>query len=195
VITNNAERLDADELLHLALRAAGQNQHEEAITFLKRALDIAPDDGRLHYMLGAEHAQIGMYDRASEEMATAVELDPALTTARFQLGLLHLTAARVDQATQTWAPLDELDPDHFLRLFKTGLEHLAKDRFQECADYLKRGIAANDANLSLNQDMQRILQTAEEHAGKESVPGSPPEAAAAPRLLSAYRRNRTDDKD
>lgn len=60
-------RLDADELLHLALNAAQANRHEEAITSLKRALDISPNDARMHYMLGAEHAQIGLHDRAVEE--------------------------------------------------------------------------------------------------------------------------------
>ena len=197
MIDSQTEQLNADELLHLALRAAESNQHEQAITLLKRALEIAPGDGRLHYMLGAEHAQIGMYDRASLEMAKAIELDPDLTTARFQLGLLHLTSGRVDQAEQAWAPLDALDPDHCMRLFKTGLEHLAKDRFEDCADHLSRGIAANNFNPSLNHDMQRVLQTVEERIGKQpaaaavDTPGREPNRM----LLSAHRHNRTDGKD
>jgi tetratricopeptide (TPR) repeat protein len=194
--------LDTDELLHLALRAADQNQHEQAIVYLKRALEQSPRDARLHYMLGAEHAQIGLYDRAAQEMERAVELDPGLSTAHFQLGLLHLTSARVERAEQAWAPLDQLDSGHCLRLFKTGLLHLARDEFQQCADLLARGMAANTLNASLNQDMERVLDQVQQRLAASPQAAVQPEAAAPPSarapghvLLSAYRRNRTQDDE
>jgi len=198
ISTTIPEHLDADELLHLALRAADQNRHEEAITLLKRALALAPGDARLHYMLGAEHAQIGMYERASEEMSAAVELDPSLNTAHFQLGLLHLTSGRVPQAERAWKPLDALEPNNYLRLLKTGLEHLARDEFSESADFLRRGIAANQVNATLNVDMQRLLQTVEEKIGSATASptsAKPAGAPVTPAPLSAYRRNRADGQD
>src|SRR5262245_28502601 len=127
----SVERLDAEELLQLALKASGEKGHEQSITYLKRALELKPDEGRLHYMLAAEHAQMGLYDRAAEEMAKAVELDPSLVTAHFQVGLLHITSGRVAQAEAAWRPLDKLGEDHFLRLFKTGMLHLVRDEFKE----------------------------------------------------------------
>ena len=53
------EELDADELLHLALLASNQAKHEESISYLKRAQSKAPKQGKIYYLLGAEHAQIG----------------------------------------------------------------------------------------------------------------------------------------
>lgn len=194
-----SERLDADELLHLALNAAEANRHEDAITSLKRALDLSPDDARMHYLLGAEHAQIGMYDRAVEEIGKAVELDPKMSTARFQLGLLHLTSARVDQAERAWAPLDDLKADDPLRLFKTGLLNLARDEFEECTTNLKKGIALNKANPTLNKDMLQVLASVDQReiaATKDAIPGQPAKAATpkSGRVLTAYR-NRTEDKE
>jgi len=201
VIVINAanERLDAEELLHLALNAADANRHEEAITSLKRALDLSPDDARMHYLLGAEHAQIGLYDRAVEELAKAVELDPKLTTARFQLGLIHLTSGRLEQAERAWAALEDLEPGNTLRLFKTGLLHLARDEFTECSSYLKKGIAANKENPTLNKDMQQILSSIEQRgdtstssdaATNNNVQPAPKTA----RVLTAYR-DRSRDKE
>ena len=203
--TNSAaSHLDAEELLQLAIRASEANRHEEALSFLKRAIEQAPNDGKLYYMLGAEHAQIGLYDRAAEEMAKAVQLAPELHTAHFQLGLLHLTSGRVPQAEAAWKPLDTLGADHPLYVFKTGLLHLVRDEFEECAKHLKRGIALNTANPALNNDMQRVLGDVEKRLG---VPTAPPAEAATPTplkkkvsqpahtLLSAYRDNRTEDKD
>lgn len=190
--------LDADELLHLALEASRESKHEDAITFLKRALGIAPEDARLHYLLGAEHAQIGLYDRAVEEMQKAVKLNPALETAHFQLGLLHITSGRVDAAETAWKPLDSLGAEHPLFLFKKGLLHLAKDEFGECEQCLKRGMAANKANAALNNDMARVLKEVE---GRTPPPGAGPSGPSKPKattpkhvLLSAYR-NRLEDKD
>ncbi|MFL6712461.1 MAG: tetratricopeptide repeat protein [Sulfurifustis sp.] len=196
------EHLDSQELLHLALDASRRHKHEDAITLLKRALAIAPDDARLHYLLGAEHAQIGLYDRAAEEMQNAVHLDPKLETAHFQLGLLHVTSGRVEQAAEAWKPLDKLGPDHPLYLFKTGLLHLSKDEFSECERNLRRGIGANKANPALNNDMQRILREIENQAPGEKSETSAAAEISRPKtttpkhvLLSAYKRNRPDDKE
>src|SRR5258708_1433265 len=154
----------------------------------------------MHYLLGAEHAQIGLYDRAVEEIAKAVELDPKLTTARFQLGLLHLTSGRVEQAERAWAALEDLESGNALRLFKTGLLHLARDEFAECASYLTKGIAANKENPTLNKDMQQVLSSIEQRgeatATKDAVSRQnvKPTTLKSGRVLTAYR-NRTEGKE
>lgn len=189
------ERLDAEELLQLALRATDENRHEDAIAYLRRALALKPDDGKLHYMLAAEHAQIGLYDRAAQEMAKAVELDPSLVTAHFQLGLLYITSGRVADAEAAWRALDKLGKDHFLHLFKTGMLHLARDEFTQSADCLERGIKANNFNEALNNDMRRVLGDVQERAGKQAPAAQPePVLRSAARVLSAYRDNRSDEE-
>jgi tetratricopeptide (TPR) repeat protein len=195
-----SERLDADELLHLAMAASRQGKSEEAITLLKRAVIVAPRDGRLHYLLGAEHAQIGLYDRAVEELQKAVQLNPDLETAHFQLGLLHLTSGRVDPAAEAWKPLDKLDHSHFLYLFKTGLLHLAKDEFKQAEEHLRRGLAANKTNQALNNDMTGVLKDIEKQLASNPAV-TPGEKSATSKttskhaLLSAYKKNRGDDKE
>lgn len=191
--------LDAEELLHLALNASAQGKHEDAISSLKRAVTLAPKEGRIHYLLGAEHAQIGLYDRAVEEMARAVELDPSLDTARFQLGLLHITSGRVEPAEKAWKPLDNLGQEHPLRLFKTGLLHLARDEFAQCVELLKKGITLNRVNPALNNDMQRVVGDVEKHlqtaAATTKLADTKATTPSKHVLLSAYRQNREEDKD
>jgi Flp pilus assembly protein TadD len=198
-MAKTAEELDADELLHLALLASNQDKHEESISYLKRAQNQSPKEGKIFYMLGAEHAQIGLYDRAAEEMAKAVELDPNLHTASFQLGLLHMTSGRVDQATKAWLPLDTLGSQHPLYLFKTGLLHLARDEFEPCMDNLREGIQLNNMNEALNRDMSRVISDVEKLLGTAKPTAAPPvsgakqDSAANHVLLSAYRKNRNDE--
>lgn len=148
---------DAQELKFLALQATRRGQSDQALLYLKRAISHAPQDGELHYLLAAEHAQLGLYDRAAAEMAHALVLAPGMHTARLQLGLLYLTQARLDDSSETLAPLAALPKDNCYRLFSLGLLHLVNDRFSECRDALTQGMLHNDQNDALNGDMQKIL--------------------------------------
>lgn len=200
-MTNTAtDGLDAEELLHLALLASQQDKHEESISYLKRAQTRAPKEGKVYYLLGAEHAQIGLYDRAVEEMSRAIELDPGLHTARFQLGLLHITAGRVDQATKTWEALDALGTDHPLYQFKAGMLCLAQNEFEQCAGHLRKGIRLNRQNEVLNHDMSRILADVEKQLvgvkAADPTPDNKPVGGNTNHvLLSAYRQNRNGNDD
>ena len=143
--------LDAQELLHLALKAMDEQRDAEAISLLKRGVALAPDDGRMHYLLGAMHAQLQMYDRAIEEMQRAVALAPHIDMAHFQLGLLLLTSGQVDAARTAWAALEALPAEHPLMLFRTGLLELVNDDFDRCIDHLRRGIELNAEQPPLNR--------------------------------------------
>jgi len=197
-----ASKLDDQELLHLALRASNENRHEDAINYLKQAIELAPDNAKAHYMLGAEHAEIGLYDRAAEEMAKAVELEPGLVTACFQLGLLHITSARVAEAEEAWKPLDKLGEKNALYQFKKGMLHLARDEFDESIAALEKGISLNNFNEALNRDMRGMLQeihsriSANNSNKADSAPKESPKKPESHVLLSAYRQNREEaDKD
>jgi tetratricopeptide (TPR) repeat protein len=149
--------LDNDELVHLALYAMRNDRHDEAMSLLKRAIEASPDSAAAHYLLGAEHAQIGLYDRAVAEMAESVRLDPGIPAAHFQLGLLHLTAGRVREAETAWQPLERLAVDDPLRLFKSALLHLVNEERELCIQELQAGIERNTLNEALNDDMRRLL--------------------------------------
>jgi tetratricopeptide (TPR) repeat protein len=156
-MTMPATTLDADELLHLAIAASDRDQTDQALGFLKRAIEVDPNNAKAHYLLGAEHAQIGLFERAIDDMRRAVELDATLDAARFQLGLLLITSSQPQAADEVWHGLEPLGPDHFYVLFKTGLMHLARDEFADCLRCLRAGIAANQTLAPLNTDMQQII--------------------------------------
>ncbi|MBC7381184.1 MAG: hypothetical protein H7346_27615 [Burkholderiaceae bacterium] len=170
------QQLDEDELLHLAMHASGQDRHDLAIGYLKQIVHRNPRNAIATYLLGAEHAQIGLYPRAMEEMQRAVDMAPTLYAARLQLGLLYLTSAMVEESVATLAPLQDLGDENFYSCFSQGLQHLIRDEFADCRHWLQKGMGLNDENLALNGDMQRILDAlpAEAAAGVGSTtPGAP----------------------
>jgi tetratricopeptide (TPR) repeat protein len=189
----NTAKLDEDELVHLALHASGEHRPDEAMAYLKRAVLAFPNSAKAHYLLGAEHAQIGMVERAVEEMSEAVRLDPSLTTAQFQLGLLHFTAARRREAELAWKPLDKLERSDALYLFKCALLHWLDDKLPECIRDLELGIKNNTFSEPLNEDMRRVLHDVQARAASTSAAsrGSPVATQSSTHaLLSAYQKNR-----
>jgi len=197
-MTTTGVELDEAEMLHLALHAMGSDRHEESMRLLKRTLHTYPSSARARYLLGAEHAQIGMYDRAVAEMAEAVKLDPGLFIGHFQLGLLHVTAGRVREAEAAWQPLENLPPDDPLRLFASAMLDLVRDEFATCIEKLQAGIARNKNNKPLNDDMRRLLVDLQQRqAGPgEADAATPPPHIPQPTkhlLLATYDQNRDDD--
>ncbi|HWI10820.1 MAG TPA: tetratricopeptide repeat protein [Burkholderiaceae bacterium] len=189
---SQATELDSEELLHLAVAASDRDQTDQAIGLLKRAIDVDPSNARAHYLLGAEHAQIGLFDRAAQEMRRALELDGELDAARFQLGLLLLTSRQVEPAESAWKHLDRLGTGHFYVLFKTGLLCLANDEFSESLRCLRDGITANQENAPLNADMQRIAQQVEAILAQPGAAASADaeDSSAAHLLINAYTGRR-----
>ena len=197
IMTGTSEGLDTDELLHLAINASQSGEAEKAINYLKRSLDIKPDDGKSMYMLGSLHAELGMYDRAIDEIHKAIELEPEIYTAHYQLGLLYITSGKVDEAIQAWKALDNLDKDHYLRLFSDGMQNLVADNFEESIRLLQKGIMNNQENMPLNNDMIKMIKTIEETtaqmavmSGKENQSESDAKKESdANRILSAYNND------
>ena len=182
-MSSTSETFDADELLHLALHANKKGETENAISLLKRSLNLNANDAKVIYMLGSLHAEIGMYGRAIQEMQQAVELDPELHTAQFQLGLLELTSGNTEKAKEAWTKLEKLEPAHYLRVFSDGLLLLIEDKLDDAMTMLKNGIVLNKENIPLNNDMANFVVEIERNKNQ------------APQLAQAESANENNDED
>ncbi|SFV16630.1 hypothetical protein [Pseudoduganella namucuonensis] len=187
--------LDQAELFQLALRAGAAGDSGAAIAYLKEAASRPDATGQVHYLLGAEYAQLRMYDRAAGELEAALALDPALATARLQLGLLWLGANDAERAATVLVPLTEAGVPEALRQFGAGLLKLIAGELEAARGALAQGIALNLGNAPLNADMQSIIAEIETRLAG-GAPAEPAPAPAQPAddgghqfLLSAYAGN------
>jgi tetratricopeptide (TPR) repeat protein len=183
------QKLDEQELLHLALEAIRAQQHGNAIDYLKQALEKSPSNYNAAYLLAAEHAQIGLTDRAIEGFNQTLKLQPGLASARFQLGLLFMCNGRIPEAMGTLEPMSKLGDSDPYRHFGDGLTHLCRDEIAAAEQSLKRGMQLNTANPALNGDVQKILERIAEVAGGGGPGAEPPKTdQPAHRLISAYTK-------
>jgi len=172
------ETLDAEELLHLALKSIEEGRDAETLSLVKRAIALQPENGVLHHLLGAAYAEIGLPDRAKAEWTLALRLAPELKVCRFQLGLLHLTTADPAAALSAWQPLEDLPEDDPVGLFRSGMVRLVQGDYRGCVDDLRRALELNHESPVLNRDMQVVIARAEALLAKGGAPEAPAPAAA-----------------
>jgi len=180
------EKLDNDELLRIALDAINQNRHAEAVSLLKTLLERDPAHVFGTYLLAAEHAQLGMMDRAEEGFRRTVELAPDFPMGRFQLGQLYLTKGDGAAAKAVLAPLANQPADQALTGYSRGLIAAANEDAGEAIRQIRLGLNCPQEIPALTTDMQRVLDNLLAVAGGEPAPASLSPSSAAPLYLSNY---------
>lgn len=101
----NHELLDNEELMFVALDAVNHGRFGEGISVLKTLLQREPGHANARYLLAAQHAQLGMFERAEIGFRALLETSPGFTVARFQLGQLLLMREAMIEAKTVLSPL------------------------------------------------------------------------------------------
>lgn len=178
--------LEASEYLHLAIRASNEDNHHAALEYLHKALEREPQNARARYFLAAEHAELGLIERACSGMLEALEIEPTLEIARFQLGLLYLQLSKPPQARSEFETLSRQGNDKSLMTFAGAYIDLLDEKPEEAKSKLAEGLKTS-TNPALNSDMARVLSSLTSTDSELSLPHKQTEAT--PIFLGAYRDN------
>ncbi|SDA93531.1 TPR repeat-containing protein [Pseudomonas sp. NFACC15-1] len=173
--------LDASEYLHLAINASQNGDHHAALNYLNAALEIEPKHAAVHYFRAAEHAELGMLERAHAEMIEALELDPEMDIARFQLGLLSLQLSKLDEARNAFNSLLNTSQDMSLGEFSGAYLELLDERTSNAITRLIQGLT-DCPNPALKADMERVLASL-----SDTVAHITPDPTEPAVFLGAYR--------
>lgn len=176
--------LDATEYLHLAIHASKDGNHHAALNYLNTALDQQPDNAAARYFLAAEHAELGLLDRAHAGMTQALELDPHMDIARFQLGLLNLQLQQGEQARSAFDYLQHHTQDISLKWFASAYLEVLNEHVENAVDKLKKGLV-DCTNSALKADMTRVLASLTDTA----IAAKNDTITAPSVFLGAYRDN------
>ncbi|MEO4049429.1 tetratricopeptide repeat protein [Pseudomonas sp. CAU 1711] len=177
--------LDADEYLHLAINSSQAGDHHAALEHLHKALEKEPAHVGARYFLAAEHAELGLFERACAEMQELLMVAPELDIARFQLGLLSLQLDRKESALQAFAALVESARDESLQSFARAYLSLLEDRKDDAIEQLEQGLR-DCGNPALKGDMSRVLAGLKQEAPPVTDDSG---EVASPVFLGAYRNS------
>ncbi len=184
--------LDNEEILQVAISAINQDNHAEAISLLKFLLERDSNHVFANYLLAAEHAQIGMMDRAEAGFVKTVALAPEFVMSRFQLGQLYLVKGDVAAAKSTLEPLTQnIGLSSELSFYAKGLIALADERMTDAIFELRSGLECVQEIPALAGDMKRILDNlsdldSDNEAVRDHAIVSPPPSSV---YLSGYAKS------
>lgn len=164
--------LDSEELLHLAIDAAKKGDHHSALSYLHSCIDKEPGNARARFLLGAEYAELRLFDRAIVEYKTSLDMDPSLELAEIQLALLYMVMGSRDLAAAALQKIiQEQDGMVFGDFAKALLLVLEGDQVRARDEIRKISILLEDSS-PLKLIVQNVLD-----ALAEAEPGSSASAA------------------
>lgn len=177
--------LDNDELIRLALEAMNNGKDADSVVMLKTLVDRDPGNGFANYLLAAQHAQMGLMDRAEAGFRAAIASDVELPTARFQLGQLLALKGDSAGAVQVLQPLAANDDS--LGAYARGISAAALDDIDTAIRELDHGLSLPQDIPALATDMRNLRERF--LAANAGTTASPAAETMAPRFLGAYRDN------
>jgi tetratricopeptide (TPR) repeat protein len=168
------DRLDIEELLRLALEAIKSDRDAEAISMLKQILVREPEHLHATYLLAAQHAQIGMFDRAEIGLRKALSQAPDFGIARFQLGQLLTMKGEGAEARDVLLPLcDGVDA---LASYARAISAMAAEDIAVAVQEIGRGLDLQQEIPALADDMRRLR----ERLAKDEPRPTKPDTMSAP---------------
>lgn len=184
--------LDTTELFALGLAATNDANPREALIALKALLEIEPGHAEAWFLTAANHAQIGMYDRAMSEFTKALELNPELDVARLELALVQIVVGAQADAAVSAEQLAASAKTPALRKFGAALGAALKEDLAQGIQLMGEAISEAGEATPLGQEMKKILLRLQASAAEQKPAVEVTADENSHLFLSAYSGRRAN---
>ncbi len=131
---------DTDILLASATSLGQAGLHEEARSFLTKAIELNPKMPEAHYDLGRAYIALEKRAEAIPELSKAAELKPDFYEAQLLLGTLLADEGKGDEAIQHLRAAAKVRADNLQLLLMLGLQYYQRNYFADAVDVLKKAL-------------------------------------------------------
>ncbi len=170
---------------------AAVGQTAQAISELKRALEIAPNSDEAYRRLGRAYAATGQKDEAIKALQKAVEINPYYWMNQSALGAAYIDFGNYDGAVKQFQMVTQLEPQNAAGYDNLGSVYSRMGRYEESVTAYQKALAiqpyaATYSNLGTSffylkryqESVQMFQKAAEMSPGEETIVGN---------LADAYR--------
>ena len=129
--------------VYLALGYAHSLKDDAAaeLTFYNMAQELAPDEPRVHFYLGAYYEKLGQQETAVRELRKAIELDEDFADAYNYLGYMFAEEGKnLDEAVELIQKAVALDPENGAYIDSLGWAYFKQGRVDEALAELERAV-------------------------------------------------------
>ena len=171
--TNSSERSLIDNALSHCFRASeladmlapvqislGRIYHEtgrnrEALTSLRRAIDLEPESAEAYRWLGRVYENMAMPDSAATAYQNAINLKPELWLYYQEFGLFYYYSGRYEEALEQFEWVPKLTPDNHYGYNDLGITYRALNESEKAEEMFLRAIELQPTAVS-NMNLGRL---------------------------------------
>lgn len=132
---------DTDVLLASATTLGQAGLHEDACSFLQRAISLNPNMPEAHFDLGRAYVALDKRSAAIPELYKATELKPDFYEAELLLGTLLADDGKGNEAIQYLRAAARLHTDNIRLLLMLSLQYYQNNYFADAIDMLNKTIS------------------------------------------------------
>ncbi len=114
--------------------------YQKALVYLRRVVDIKPDDAAAHYNLGAVYRELRQWQEEIAALKQAIRIDPSYADAHHNLRVVYCKLGRYQEAIDTLQRAIRVQPDFAEAHYNLGIVYGDLDRYQEAIDAYKQAI-------------------------------------------------------
>lgn len=127
----------------LGVAAARTGDHEKAVEYYRRALEVNPDYAPARYNLGNAYLALNRLNLAQTEFARAIKTDRHLIQAHLNLGNTYLISRRFGRAEEIFKQALRDNPRSASAYLGLGLSLLYQKRFAQAEKSFERALEIN----------------------------------------------------
>ena len=187
---------DLDALLDLSNALLARRAYGQAKEYLLQALEMEPQDARIHWAMGRMLSDLGDLPGAVESLARAAELDDALAAPNYLLANILVRQQYLEEAVVRYERALARDPRYLQAYFNLAGLHARQTDYGLALAVIKRGLENLPDEIELLFQMGRVffVQARYDEARKtlDRVLSLQPERAEARELLAQIHLNNRD---
>jgi tetratricopeptide (TPR) repeat protein len=126
---------------NIAADLSEKRQFVEALPIWRKAVDLNPDDARVHTNLGTALEETGKPEEALAEYRRSLELNDQSSQAHNNLGSILAQQGKLDEALAQFERAVELNPENGRAQSNLGGALSEKGRTEEALEHLRKGVA------------------------------------------------------
>lgn len=117
-------------------------RYDEAVKEYERALEIDPENARIHLLLGLTYAQLNKWEEALRYSKKATQLSQSYST-YYQLGLIYAATNAPDKALHSFDQALKLSPESYEAEYQKGMIFLNQKSYDQAIQSYERVIQLN----------------------------------------------------
>lgn len=149
---------------NLASLAFDQAWYDEAISYCSYALQSAPEDGDIYFLIGRIYIQLGMLEEAQTNLEKCIKFNPLNANAYKYLGDICLINNDKIRASFFYNFYTMLEPTNYEGFYYLGLNQFNLSDFAESKKSLTKALALQEDAYSAKIALAKTLIKLEENA-------------------------------